>query len=313
MVGGEQEHRVGQQRLHRLQQAADLIVDEVDHPVVGRLTAAAVVLVQIDVPGVGADALARHGHARHVQRPFAHRRLRQVAIDVAVVVVPRRRERRVRIDERQVEEERLRVVAVLQEVDGAVDHPERVQQLLRQVVRTAHPGVGRDPVRVARMAVAHAAIDQPLGVVAGVAVIGDLHVLEPVAPAARSAPAHVALADHLGLVAGGGQLACQQVRRRPIGVGAHADRTVGRRRRAAHHGTPRRHAARALGIGVREARSLGGQPVEIRGLQHRVARDAQGVAALLVGENQDDVGPVARHGRECISTGRSSTSPTGAR
>ena len=189
MVGGEQEHRVGQQRLHRLQQAADLIVDEVDHPVVGGLTAAAVVFVQIDVPGVGADALARHGHARHVQRPFAHRRLRQVAVDVAVVVVPRRRERRVRIDERQVEEERLRVVAVLQEADGAVDHPERVQQLLRQVVRTAHPGVGRDPVRVARMAVAHAAIGQPLGVVAGVAVVGDLHVLEPVAPAARSAPA----------------------------------------------------------------------------------------------------------------------------
>ena len=296
VVGGEQEHRVGQLRLHHLQQPADLVVDEVDHPVVGRLAAAPVVLVQVDVPSVGIDALARHRPTRHVQRPVAHRRRRQVAVDVAVVVVARRRERRVRVDERQVEKERLRVVAVLQEVDGPVDHPEGVQQLLRQVVGPAHPGVGRDPVRIAGVLVAHAAVGQPLGVVARVAAVGDLHVLEPVAPAARSAAAHVALADHFGLVAGGGQLAGQQVRRRPVGVPAHADRAVGRRRRAAHHGAPRRHAARALGVGAREARPRGGQPVQVRRLQHRVALDAQGVAALLVGQDQNDVGSITRHG-----------------
>ena len=296
MVGGEQEHRVGQLRLHHLQQPADLVVDEVDHPVVGRLAAAPVVLVQVDVPGVGIDALARHGPARHVQRPVADRRRRQVAVDVAVVVVARRRERRMRVDERQVEEERLRVVAVLQEVDGPVDHPERVQQLLGQVMRPAHPGVGGDSVRVAGVLVAHAAVGQPLGVGAAVAAVCDLCMLEAVAPEARAAPAHVALADHLGLVAGGGQLACQQVRRRPIGVRAHADRAVGRRRRAAHHGAARRHAARALGIRPGEARPRGGQPVQVRRLQHRVALDTQGIAALLVGQDQDDVGSFVRHG-----------------
>ncbi len=295
MIGGEQEHRVGQLRLHHLQQPADLVVDEVDHPVVGRLAAAAVVLVQIDIPGVGIDALARHRPARQIERPVADRRHRQVAIDVAVVVVARRRERRVRVDERQVEEERLRIVAVLQEVDGAVDHPEGVQQFFRQVVRPAHPGVGGNPVRVAGVVVAHAAVGQPLGVVAGVAVVGDLHVLEPVAPAARPAAAHMALADHLGLVAGGGQLAGQQVRRRPVVVRTHAHRAVGRRRRAAHHGATRRYAARALGVGAGEARSGGGQPVQVGGLQDRVALDAQRVAAMLVGQDQDDVGSVARH------------------
>ena len=297
VVGGEQEHGIGPHRPHRLQQPADLVVDEVDHPVVGRLAAVPVVVVQVDVPGVGAGALARRGPVRQVRRPVADRRGRQVAADIAVVVVARRRERRVRVDERQIEKERLRVVAVLQEVDGAVDDPEGVQQFLRQVMRAAHPGIGGDPVRVAGVPGAHAAVGQPLGVVAGVAVVGDLHVLEPVPPAARPAPAHVALADHLGLVAGRGEFSGQQVRRRPVAVDAHADRAVGGRRGTAHHGAARRHAARTLGVGAGEASAGSGQPIEVRRLQHRVPVDAERVAALLVGEDQDDVGPAARHVR----------------
>ncbi len=52
---------------------------------------------------------------------------------------------------------------------------------------------------------------------------------------------------------------------------------------------PRRHADRTGGVEVGEARALGRELVEIRRLEHGVARAAHGVPALLVGDDEEHV------------------------
>ena len=40
-----------------------------------------------------------------------------------------------------------------------------------------------------------------------------------------------------------------------------------------------------------------GQPVDVRGMKYRIARAAQVVGALLVGDDQQHIGCLGRHGR----------------
>ena len=64
----------------------------------------------------------------------------------------------------------------------------------------------------------------------------------------------------------------------------------------------RRAAARGGAEGVGEARAVGGEGVEVRGLDDRVAVAAEGVEAMVVGDDHDDVGPRgggAEDGGEC--------------
>ena len=59
---------------------------------------------------------------------------------------------------------------------------------------------------------------------------------------------------------------------------------------------PRRAAARGGAEGVREARAIGREGVEMRRLDHGVAIGAEGVEAMIVGDDQYDIG--ARGGGE---------------
>ena len=51
----------------------------------------------------------------------------------------------------------------------------------------------------------------------------------------------------------------------------------------------RRTAARGRAEGVCKARAIGGERVEVRGLDHRVAVAAEGVEAVVVGDDHHDV------------------------
>ncbi len=107
----------------------------------------------------------------------------------------------------------------------------------------------------------------------------------------RRGPAgHVPLADEGGLVAG----RLQQLRegrqrviripllvgRHPVHVGVDAGEVAGARRAAERRGDE----------GAGEAHAAGGQAVEPRGLDPGVAGAAQGVGAMLVGQDEDEVG-----------------------
>ncbi len=294
VVGSEQHQGVAQHPAGVLEEAAELVVDEVDHPVVGGPGAAHLVLVEMDARGVGAQPSP--GPAQ-VVGPVAHVGGRQVAVDVAVVVEPGRRQGRMGIDEGEVEEEGAARVAALEELHGPVDDPEGVHLLLGQVMGAAHPAVGRHTVGHARVDLAASVeVAQPLHVLVVPAArgVGQLHVVEAVAPAVR---VQVQLADHLGLVAGPRQLPGQGGRRVPLDPAAEADGAVGRRRRARHEAAARRDAARALGVGVQEVGAGAGQGVEVRRLQRRRGDGVGGhaVAALLVGHHEEDVGALV-HG-----------------
>ncbi len=290
VVGGHDDQHVVHQVPHELVQPADLVVDEVDHAVVGRPGRPQVVLRQAYLPVAGVYAPPR----RVVHRsPVADEGLRQLSGHVAVVVELRRRERRVRVDEGEGEEERRRRVAAREKVHGAVDDPERVHLLLGQDAGAAAPAPGVHALRLACVHL-HPAVPraEPLDVVVvrPCVTVRELDVLEAVPLALRG---EVHLADHLGLVAGVRQLPGQRVRRVPLHVLAPHD-AVGRGRHPAHDAAARGDAGRRLRVPALKQSAVAGVPVEVLGLQ-RVGRqgvEPYRVVAVLVGDDEQDVGPL---------------------
>ena len=117
----------------------------------------------------------------------------------------------------------------------------------------------------------------------------------------------VELTDHAGFVAGGAEFAGQGGGRIPRG--AHeADHAVLVRRTAGHQDAAGRDAGGAFGVAAAEEGARGAQPVHGGRLQHGVAVDPQAVASLLVGDDEQHVGPalVLAHagrpvGRQCLT------------
>ena len=60
---------------------------------------------------------------------------------------------------------------------------------------------------------------------------------------------------------------------------------------AAEEAGAARGAQRGGAEGVGEAHALGGEPVDVRRLQKRMAGEAHAVPAQIVGKDEDDVGP----------------------
>jgi len=98
------------------------------------------------------------------------------------------------------------------------------------------------------------------------------------------------LADELGLVA----RCTKQTRHGVFGMKFHAvlvaHHAVGRGVLAGEEGAPRGDATRSGGIVARKIGALIGQTVEIGGLNKRITIDAEGIPALLVGRDEEDVG-----------------------
>ena len=107
----------------------------------------------------------------------------------------------------------------------------------------------------------------------------------------------VHFADHLGLVAGRGERASQGVGRIPLGA-LETDDAIGGWGGAGHQATAGGDAAGALGVGLGAMEAGAGDIVEVGGLQDggRARVEAEAVAALLVGDKQDDIGAGVGHG-----------------
>ena len=271
-------------RVH--QQATDLRVHVVDEAEVAGAAVVHRVVVEAQLlapghPALGIEAFLR---LRELRRPIADGRLAEVAAGVAVVVELGRGEGRVGVNERHVEEEGHRGVALGQEFNGLGDAPEGVRLLFRYVVGPRLPAVGGDTVGHRPALDGHSAAE-PVEVVVVLAAraVGDEHVMEaePLAVGPE-----VQLADHLALIAGGGQLAGEGCVRLPVHATGHADHAVRRGRLAGHDRAPGGDAARRLGIAVSKEGAGVRQVVEIGRIEDGMTVEAQAVAALLVGHDE---------------------------
>ena len=227
-----------------LEEASHLGVYVVDQAVVRRPAVVERLRIEARPPvehHLRVDALR---HAVEARRPVADHRLGQRLAGVAVVEELRRRERRVGIDEADVEEEGRLGVARLEELDRLADAPEGVGLGLGEVGGAPDPAVGSHAVRHRPAVLGEAAVEPAQVVVVGAArAVRELEALEAVALALWE---EVQLADHLGLVAGAGQLPRQRVRRVPGDAAGHPHHALHRRRLARHERAPRRDAGRRL-------------------------------------------------------------------
>ncbi len=209
--------------------------------------------------------------------PVAPDRIGDGEVVVHAVVGRRRIEGTVGRFEDDPEKERHLRVALGQEADGLFDDPVGVGEALRH-------GRGRrvDLVAAQSMATIHAGVGrllQPVDVVIGM----ERDVFEA---HARPIRREVHLADGFGLVTA---LTRQPARQAGVRIDGRASVEVEghaevRRRLPREHGHALGHTDRAVGVGLGETRSLGGQLVDV-GRHHRMlARQAaQAVATPLIG------------------------------
>ncbi len=228
---------------------------------------------------------------------------RTVGIDRAARGVVHRRvglgrvHRRVGVRERDHQQQRPIGVALLEEGQGLVADPRRgvrgrVERIgLGQGVLVVEAPVGLpaplEPVVV---------VVEPTGPArvlhVGVEVLAQPHVVEPVVGAHR---VEVHLADQRGLVAGGAE-----------GVGHREGALLERERRgvgrtvveqARHQRRARRHARGGPAVGVGEDHPGRSEGIEVGGARPDRPRVADLVEPLLVGHDQDQVGPAIAHRR----------------
>jgi len=130
----------------RVEHPFDLVVDVGDEPVVGGPGAVDDGRREVGDPRVG-RRVVRDLLAVHVLGPVAHVRVRDVSVDVHVPVDLGRVERRVWADVREIQEERARLVAFLEEIQGAAGRPVGRVLVLLGVPRAGVPRVAPDAVR----------------------------------------------------------------------------------------------------------------------------------------------------------------------
>ena len=100
----------------------------------------------------------------------------------------------------------------------------------------------------------------------------------------------------------------------PVVAAVEADHAVGDRGLTRQDHAPRGNAGRRLAEGRAEPGAVAGQVVQVGGAKDRVTGDAEGIAALLIGSNQENVGTTLCHDSQplirlvagCNCSGRSS-------
>ena len=305
--------------LQRVQDAADLRVDQIDHRPVGGPHQAVVAVGQVAVAErardvVGADLVEAPLEDRLVvQLPLPEGRQWYVLqpLQIARQVVGRRVERVVRVERIHRQQPRPPATGVgLDEGDGLLRAPGGL------MVRLPDAGLDepRSFERLRPMRVWHAAFDQPVRVGVGRRVVFRIApvgkglrrplevVVAVVAPLLADESrggvggAGVQLADQPAVVAGVGQ---QPADRQLVGgdgltVLAHARRArVAPGQEAGAAGS----AQRVLHEAAVEAHAAGRQGVQVRGADERVPGAAQRVAPLLVGADPEDVRAIGHRPR----------------
>ena len=199
--------------------------------------------------------------------------------------------------EAHLQEERHGRVAPGQERQCPVCAPVRKVEAFIQMVRARRGAVYARTVGEPRSGCCHARLDEETFVVVvggmGRRAVGPVGGVEPVQFAGRR---QVQLADEVRLVARFREFARQRwpgERGRVV----HED-PVGCRALPGHQRPACGDTDRCCAVGVTEAGACGGQRVEVRRLQDRMAFDAEGVAALLIGHQQQDVGTLVAHLRD---------------
>ena len=276
---------------HVLQQARDLVVDEVDQAVICRAEAVRGFWVPRTARGIGVKP--RHRTVVLV-RPVADDRFRRGQRQVAVVIDLRRRERRMGRKVRHPEEEGRERIAAIQEAHGFIGAPRRVFKLFRQMGRTRDPGVTVQAVGNARRY--------------------GLYAHSPAANSySRSLPEENSPTPRDRSRSACGADACAACQR--VGSDTPPCPTLPAGCARLSHGTPSqyvtmpwvtgfwperivRRAAMQEGpfhVSAWEVRAGGGEVIEIGRADHWMPVDAQAVAAMLVGSDQQNVGLL--HGR----------------
>ena len=180
--------------------------------------------------------------------------------------------------------------------------------LLGEVIGAADPAVGGGAVGHGPAVLGELAVEPvEVFVIAGAGGVGEF---EDVETEALALGMEVELADHASFVAGSAEFACQGGGRVP--GGAHeADHAVFVGRAAGHEDAAGGDAGRGFGVAAAEEGAGGAEPVHGGGLQDGVAVDAEAVAALLVGDDEQHVGAAlvlahAGHpvGRQCLTVPR---------
>ena len=274
-------------------------------------------------PVEGIVARRRQGHVRRTVavEPLARRCHRMVRIGKRAPREPRLPGRFGRLDERDgalgderggVEFLRIRRPVDLPPVRGAVAAGCGRVEVDHQVLPAAAP-VERPPQVVPGDA--RTVIDAELDVVETIEVRGvlrgavevALRVLDPVPPVrkrqrrgrlatkghdrvAAHAVLQVGLADEARAVARTLETSHERVHV-PFEGAVVEDDAVRARHPSGHHGAPVRHADRVRHPGVLEHHAGSRQPVEVRGLERRVAHEPGVVRALLVRDDEQHVGP----------------------
>ena len=219
-----------------------------------------------------------------------------IAPSVVVVVVLRRHERRMRCPERQMHKPGTGWVAALLEKFGTfLSHPTGMVKRFFEMKGSREPAVAAETMQV-RIDIAASRIVEPIHVIvfakdgrAGTVVdlLAEDHMIETVALALRKL---MQLADELGLVT----RFTEQPGHGVFGMKLHAvliaHHAVGRGVLAGEEGAARGDATRGRGVVAGEIGALSGQTVEVVGLNERITIDAEGIPALLVGGDEEDVG-----------------------
>ena len=285
----------------RLQHAPHLLVDQLDHAVVGRLLPPLLVSrrPRVLLEERAAQPFLRIGVALAVDGG------RQVLVQVALLIGEGSVERPVRVEDIDAHQPRAAAL-LLHEFDGAVGAPGGLVQLGRDVGAVAGAAVARGvyPAGVDRLVQAADAA-QPVGV--GVAAADELQrrqaeVEHPVAVVhARLHPGpaggDVQLAGQSAVVAAVGDAARDQppaLVGRKVGVAVAVD-VNGVGVQAGEEAGAARLTHRALAVRAGERNPLGAQPVDDRCVDVRIVQAVDGVVALLVGADPQDVGELACH------------------
>jgi len=297
VAGEHHDGVVGQAlRVEGVEDAPDLVVDERDHRVVGGAGLVELLVGVLGeaagVPGVGAPR--RLGEHRWLGPQLAVRVHpgRQPRRVIALPVLRRCAEAVMRVEEVRDEEERRAVLPGRgEEVDRLVGDPVAVVRLGGQGVPGGLPA-GRGRLRVQ---VGVRSLQPPVvGVLRGPAVRvvrpseDPEPVVEPRLGPSGEAGTEVELADEAAVVAVVGEQLREHLR---VGRDVHAVgvQAVGGHVAPGHQGRPRRCADRVLHVAVLEQHALGGQPVQVRRGDVRVAVRTERVEALLVRADQEDI------------------------
>ena len=293
VVGGvDHDGVVGQTGpIEQRQQAADLVVDRADHPVVA---VAGVADVLVGDRALVAPVRVVQAAAQRIQRLVRYLRAAgqiDVVVTVAVPVLLSGGVGRVRLGEGHAQEERA-IVGIAREVEQLLGGEElhlvvvvdlEAAQARPRLHHRAQVGARGDPLR-------------PLLPVRQEGERRRVHIGgEPLLEAVE-----LVRADEVHLAAQDGAVAEQrEVVREGRGVGAELGGVVvradGRGEPSRQHREPRRRTQRVVAVSGVEDHTAVGERLEMGRLAHRVPMDGQYRRTHLVGHQEQDVGGLAAH------------------